>query len=129
MIAVKDLNKSFGKKHILHDVSIEFLRGKINLIIGASGSGKSVLTKCIVGLHEVDTGNIEFDGRDFVNMNFADRKEIRKEIGMLFQGSALFDSLTVEENVKFPLEMYTKMNEKEILDRVNFCLNLSLIHI
>lgn len=123
MIEVKNVNKSFGDNHILHDVSIDFLRGKINLIIGASGSGKSVLTKCIVGLHEVDSGSIAYDDRNFVDMNFADRKAIRKEIGMLFQGSALFDSLTVEENVKFPLEMYTKMSEEEILDRVNFCLN------
>lgn len=123
MIEAKNINKSFGDNHVLQDVSIDFLRGKINLIIGASGSGKSILTKCIVGLHEVDSGSIAYDGRNFVNMNFAGRKAIRKEIGMLFQGSALFDSLTVEENVKFPLEMYTKMNEEEILDRVNFCLN------
>jgi len=122
MIAVKNINKSFGNKQILNDVSISFLRGKINLIIGASGSGKSVLTKCIVGLHEVDNGVVEYDGRDFTCMNFKQRKEIRKEIGMLFQGSALFDSLTVEENVKFPLEMYTKQSEEEILERVNFCL-------
>ncbi len=122
MIEVKNINKSFGEKQILHDVSISFLRGKINLIIGASGSGKSVLTKCIVGLHEIDSGSVEYDGRDFSIMNFKQRKEIRKEIGMLFQGSALFDSLTVEENVKFPLEMYTKQSQEEILERVNFCL-------
>lgn len=122
MIEVKNINKSFGDKQILHDVSISFLRGKINLIIGASGSGKSVLTKCIVGLHDVDSGSIEYDGRNFSKMNFKQRKEVRKEIGMLFQGSALFDSLTVEENVKFPLEMYTKQSEEEILERVNFCL-------
>lgn len=122
MIEIKNINKSFGEKQILHDVSISFLRGKINLIIGASGSGKSVLTKCIVGLHEVDSGTVEYDGRNFSQMNFKQRKEIRKEIGMLFQGSALFDSLTVEENVKFPLEMYTKQSEEEILERVNFCL-------
>lgn len=122
MIEVKNINKSFGDKHVLQDVSISFEQGKINLIIGASGSGKSVLTKCIVGLHEVDSGAIEYNGADFCKMNFAQRKEVRKEIGMLFQGSALFDSLTVEENVKFPLEMYTKQSEEEILDRVNFCL-------
>ena len=92
------------------------------MIIGASGSGKSVLTKCIVGLHEVDNGLIEYDGRDFTHMNFKERKAIRGEIGMLFQGSALFDSLTVEENVKFPLEMHTNKTKEEILDRVNFCL-------
>ena len=122
MIEVKNLNKSFGDKQILHDVSISFLRGKINLIIGASGSGKSVLTKCIVGLHEVDSGAVEYDGRNFSDMNFKQRKDVRKEIGMLFQGSALFDSLTVEQNVKFPLEMYTKQSQEEILERVNFCL-------
>ena len=122
MIEVKNINKSFSDKQILHDVSINFKQGEINLLIGASGSGKSVLTKCIIGLHEVDSGTVEYDGRDFTNMNFKGRKEIRKEIGMLFQGSALFDSLTVEENVKFPLEMYSNQSEEEILDRVNFCL-------
>ncbi len=122
MIDVKNINKSFNGKRILHDVSIGFKQGEINLVIGASGSGKSVLTKCIVGLHEVDSGSVEYDGRDFTQMNFKERKSIRKEIGMLFQGSALFDSLTVEENVKFPLEMYTKNSKEENLDRVNFCL-------
>jgi phospholipid/cholesterol/gamma-HCH transport system ATP-binding protein len=122
MIEVKNINKSFADKQILHDVSIDFKQGEINLVIGASGSGKSVLTKCIVGLHEVDSGSIEYNGRDFTKMNFKERKTIRKEIGMLFQGSALFDSLTVEENVKFPLEMYSQKSHEEILDRVNFCL-------
>lgn len=122
MIEVKNINKSFGDHQVLNDVSISFLRGKINLIIGASGSGKSVLTKCIVGLHDVDSGSIEYDGRDFSKMNFKQRKEVRKEIGMLFQGSALFDSLTVEENVMFPLQMYSNQSEEEIIERVNFCL-------
>ena len=122
MIKVEHIDKSFSGNQILHDVSIDFVRGKMNLIIGASGSGKSVLTKCIVGLHEVDRGVVEYDGRDFTKMNFKQRKEIRKEIGMLFQGSALFDSLTVEENVRFPMEMHTKQSKEEILDRVNFCL-------
>jgi phospholipid/cholesterol/gamma-HCH transport system ATP-binding protein len=122
MINVEHINKSFSGNQILHDISINFRRGKINLIIGASGSGKSVLTKCIVGLYEVDSGLVEYDGRDFTHMNFKQRKEIRKEIGMLFQGAALFDSLTVEENVKFPLEMHTKKSKEEILERVNFCL-------
>jgi len=122
MIAVKNINKSFSGVPVLHDISISFIRKEINLIIGASGSGKSVLTKCIVGLHEVDSGSIEYDGRDFTKMNFKERKGIRKEIGMLFQGGALFDSLTVEENIKFPLEMYTSHSKEEILDRVNFCL-------
>ena len=123
MIEIKNINKSFSGKQILHDVSITFKQGEINLIIGASGSGKSVLTKCIIGLHEVDNGSVLYDGRDFTKMSFEERKGIRKEIGMLFQGSALFDSLTVEENVKFPLEMYSNKSQEEILDRVNFCLN------
>jgi phospholipid/cholesterol/gamma-HCH transport system ATP-binding protein len=122
MIEVKNINKSFSGNQVLHDISISFIPREINLIIGASGSGKSVLTKCIVGLHEVDNGEIEYDNRDFTNMSFKQRKTVRKEIGMLFQGAALFDSLTVEENVKFPLEMYTKKNAAEIIDRVNFCL-------
>jgi phospholipid/cholesterol/gamma-HCH transport system ATP-binding protein len=123
MIEIKNINKSFSEKQILHDVSITFKQGETNLIIGASGSGKSVLAKCIVGLHEVDGGSVFYDGRDFTSMNFKERKAIRREIGMLFQGSALFDSLTVEENVKFPLEMYSKKSKEEILERVNFCLN------
>ena len=122
MIEVKNINKSFDGKQILKNVSVDFKEGEINLIIGASGSGKSVLTKCIVGLHEVDSGSIEYNGRDFTKMNFKQKKTIRKEIGMLFQGSALFDSLTVEENVRFPLEMYSQQSEEEIRDRVNFCL-------
>jgi len=122
MIEVDNINKSFSGNQVLHDISITFNRGEINLIIGASGSGKSVLTKCIVGLYEVDSGTIKYDERDFTHMNLKERKGVRKEIGMLFQGGALFDSLTVEENVKFPLEMYTNMSQEEILDRVNFCL-------
>jgi len=122
MIEVKNINKSFADKQILQDITIDFKQGEINLLIGASGSGKSVLTKCIIGLHEVDSGTVLYNGRDFTNLNFKDRKEIRKEIGMLFQGSALFDSLTVEENVKFPLEMYSNQSKEEVLDRVNFCL-------
>jgi len=122
MIKVSNIRKSFADKEILKDISIDFVRGKMNLIIGASGSGKSVLTKCIVGLHEVDSGIVEYDGRDFTHMNFKQRKGIRKEIGMLFQGAALFDSLTVEENVKFPIEMHTNQSNEEILERVNICL-------
>lgn len=122
MIEVKNIRKSFGDNEVLKDISITFKRGEINLVIGASGSGKSVLTKCIVGLHDVDSGEVEYDGRDFTAMNFKQRQEIRSEIGMLFQGGALFDSLTVEENIRFPLEMYTKQSKEEMLDRVNFCL-------
>jgi phospholipid/cholesterol/gamma-HCH transport system ATP-binding protein len=123
MIEVKHVNKSFGENQVLKDVSTTFEQGKVNLIIGQSGQGKSVLAKCVVGLHEVDSGEILYDGRDFCQMDRLERKEIRKEIGMLFQGSALFDSLTVEENVMFPLTMFTKMTKKERLDRANFCLD------
>ncbi|MBL1233999.1 MAG: ABC transporter ATP-binding protein [Vicingaceae bacterium] len=123
MIEVKNLYKSFGDNHVLKDISVSFEPGKINLIIGGSGSGKSVLTKCMVGLHEIDSGSILYDGKEFTTMNFKQKKKIRKDIGMLFQASALFDSLTVEENVLFPLEMYTKQTKKEMLERVNFCLD------
>ncbi len=123
MIVVDNISKSFGDTQILFDVSATFMEGRVNLIIGASGQGKSVLTKCIVGLHEVDQGAVLYDGRDFSAMNRKERIEIRKEIGMLFQGSALFDSLTVEENVAFPLKMFTDMSQEEMRERANFCLN------
>lgn len=130
MIEIKTITKSFGQTKVLDDISNCFKQGEMNLIIGASGSGKSVLIKCIVGLHEVDFGNIEFNGRDFTKMSFMQRKEIRSEIGMLFQASALFNSLTVEENILFPLQMYTKMSNEEMLDRVNFCLKrVNLINV
>ncbi|MGV3610365.1 MAG: ABC transporter ATP-binding protein [Fluviicola sp.] len=122
MIEVVHVNKTFGDNQVLKDVSASFEKGKVNLIIGQSGQGKSVLAKCIVGLHEVDSGQILYDGRDFTKMNRLERKEIRQEIGMLFQGSALFDSMTVEENIMFPLTMFTKMSRKEMQDRVDFCL-------
>lgn len=122
MIEVINVNKTFGDNQVLNDVSASFEKGKVNLIIGQSGQGKSVLAKCIVGLHEVDSGQILYDGRDFTKMDRLQRKEIRQEIGMLFQGSALFDSMTVEQNIMFPLTMFTKMSKKEMLDRVNFCL-------
>ena len=122
MIELKEVNKSFGTQHVLHDISTVFETGKVNFIIGRSGSGKSVMTKCIVGLLEADTGEVLYAGRNFSAMSNRDRKGIRQEIGMLFQGSALFDSLTVEENVKFPLTMFSKMTAKEMTDRVNFCL-------
>lgn len=122
MIEAKGVNKSFGENHVLHDVSTKFEKGKVNLIIGQSGQGKSVLAKCLVGLHDPDTGTVFYDKRDFTSMSRKDKKAIRKEIGMLFQGSALFDSMTVEENVMFPLTMFSDMTEKEKLERVNFCL-------
>lgn len=122
MIETKHITKSFGDQTVLKDVSIDFEPGRVNFIIGRSGSGKSVLTKCIVGLLEVNEGKVIYDGRDFTAMDIKARKEIRKEIGMLFQGSALFDSLTVEENVMFPLTMFSDMPKDEMLDRANFCL-------
>ncbi|GIV42390.1 MAG: ABC transporter ATP-binding protein [Vicingaceae bacterium] len=122
MIEVRHLYKSFGQKLVLEDVSFSFERGKTNLIIGASGSGKSVFIKCIVGLHKPNSGKVLFDGRDFYAISTKERKEIRSEIGMLFQSSALFDSMTVEENVMFPLRMYSNLSKAEMLKRVNFCL-------
>lgn len=123
MIEVKNLTKRFGDNMVLDDVSVSFEQGKINLIIGQSGSGKTVLLKAIVGLHDVDSGEIWYDNRLYNNLNFSEKKEIRKEIGMLFQGSALFDSSTVQENVMFPLDMFTEMSFTEKLERVNFCLD------
>lgn len=122
MIEIKGLNKSFGNRQILYDINAKFETGKVNLIIGQSGQGKSVLTKCIVGLLEPDSGEVLFDGRDFVKMNRNERKAMRKEVGMLFQGSALFDFMNVEDNIRFPLTMFSDMNKKEIQERVDFCL-------
>lgn len=122
MIKVCNLEKSFNNKIVLDDASVIFETGKTNLIIGRSGSGKTVLLKSIVGLHEVDKGEIWFEDVLFNNLDFAARKEIRKEMGMLFQGSALFDSLTVEQNVRFPLDVFTNQSLQEKNDRVNFCL-------
>ena len=123
MVEVKNISKSFGDIKVLDDISTSFKAGQVNLIIGSSGQGKSVLAKCIVGLYEVDAGHVLYDGRDFSVMDRKERTEIRKEIGMLFQGSALFDSITVLENVIFPLRMFTKMSEEEMHDRAIFCLN------
>jgi phospholipid/cholesterol/gamma-HCH transport system ATP-binding protein len=123
MITVENIFKSFNETAVLEGISVVFEKGKTNLIIGRSGSGKTVLMKCIVGLHEVDKGAILYDDRNFVSMNFSDRKVLRREIGMMFQGSALFDSLTVEENVMFPLNMFTTMTPPEKHERTNICLN------
>jgi phospholipid/cholesterol/gamma-HCH transport system ATP-binding protein len=122
MIEAKDVNKYFGEHHVLKNISCTFEKGKTNLIIGQSGSGKTVLMKCLVGLFEVDTGMVIYDDRNFSEMNFEQRKNLRQEIGMLFQGSALFDYMTVEENVMFPLNMFTKQTKQEKLNRVNFVL-------
>ena len=122
MIEVKDIVKSFDGRTVLHDVSATFHTGKTNLIIGQSGSGKTVLMKSLVGLLQPDSGSILFDGRDIVTMPGNDVKELRKEIGMLFQGSALFDSETVLGNVMFPLVMFTDKSREEMLERARFCI-------
>jgi phospholipid/cholesterol/gamma-HCH transport system ATP-binding protein len=123
MIRLENVNKSFDDLQVLNDISISFESGKTNLIIGQSGSGKTVLLKSIIGLHEIDNGAIYYNERDFTVMNQKQRKEIRKEMGMVFQGGALFDSFNVEENVKFPLDMFSNMTEKEKQKRVSFCLD------
>jgi len=122
MIEIKNIKKSFDDKVVLDGIDGSFEKGRMNLIIGASGTGKSVLLKCIVGLVVPDEGAVFYDNRDFTHGNRDLKTEIRREIGMLFQGSALFDSKTVEENVMFPLDVLTKMPKDEKLDRVNFCL-------
>ncbi len=123
MIVAENISKFFNGEQVLFDISVVFEPGKTNLIIGKSGSGKTVLMKSIIGLHIAEQGSILYDNRDFVNMESKERSLLRKEMGMLFQGSALFDSLTVEENVRFPLDMFSKMSEEEKKERVNFCLN------
>jgi len=122
MIECKNINKAFNGKQILKDVSAKFEQGKTNLIIGASGTGKSVLLKTLVGLVRPDSGSVLYDDRDFTEANKEEKQVIRREIGMLFQGGALFDSKTVEENVMFPLDMLSEMSKSEKADRVNFCL-------
>lgn len=122
MIEVLNISKSFKGVDVLKGVSVVFEPSKTNLIIGKSGSGKTVLLKSIIGLHEVDSGSILFNKRDFTKMKSLQRKQIRKEIGMLFQGSALFDSSTLLENVRFPLDMFTNMSEEEKTERAVFCL-------
>lgn len=127
MIEVRNISKSFGKKEVLKNVSLVAEQGKTTLVIGGSGQGKTVLMKCIVGLEEVNSGGVFYDGRNFSEMDFKQRKEFRKEMGMLFQGAALFDSLTVEENVGFPLSIFSDMSDSEKQDRINFC--LSRVHL
>ena len=122
MIEVAHLTKSFGDNTVLHDISATFDSGKTNLIIGQSGSGKTVLMKCIIGLHQVDSGKILYDDTDITSMTKKQITKMRQKVGMLFQGSALFDSMTVEENVRFPLEMFSEKSREEWNERVNFCL-------
>ena len=122
MIEIKDIYKTFGDNEVLKGISTKFLPGKNNLIIGGSGSGKTTLLKCIVGLHEPTKGGVFFNDQDFTKMTFEERVPIRTEIGMLFQNSALFDSMTVEENIMFPLNLFTDRSRAEKLERANFCL-------
>ncbi len=122
MIEAVNINKSFDEKQVLKNVSTAFEAGKTNLVIGQSGSGKTVLIKCLVGLFKIDGGKILYNDRDFSKMNFKKKRTIRKEIGMMFQGGALFDSLTVEENIVFPLNMFTNMTAKEKKAKADFCL-------
>ncbi|TFH38295.1 MAG: ATP-binding cassette domain-containing protein [Bacteroidia bacterium] len=128
MIEVRNVYKSFNKSPVLEDISVTFVPGITNLIIGRSGSGKTVLLKSIVGLHEVDSGQILYDDVLFSDMDSVQRKPLRQQMGMLFQGGALFDSLTVEENILFPLNMFTRMGLEEKMARVNFCLERVNIH-
>ena len=123
MISIENIYKSFDGKPVLKDISTVFEPGCTNLIIGRSGSGKTVLLKSIVGLHEVDQGHIFYDKRDFTGMGNKQRKKLRQEMGMVFQGGALFDSLTVEENLRFPLDMFTDLSSKEKQMRVDLCLD------
>jgi phospholipid/cholesterol/gamma-HCH transport system ATP-binding protein len=123
MIEVKNIKKSFNGKDVIQDVSCTMDTGKCNLIIGSSGSGKTVFMKCLVGLFSPDSGDILYGGQNFTKMNIDERKEVRKEIGMLFQGSALFSSMTVESNIIFPLDMFTNWSRKKKLERVNEVLN------
>ena len=118
MIEIKDLHKSFGEEHILKGLNFVFETGKTNLVIGQSGSGKSVLLKCMLGLFTPEEGTIEYDGKPYSSFDEGQKRELRQEIGMLFQGGALFDSMTVEENVMFPLRMFTRKKRKELLERV-----------
>lgn len=119
MIEVKDIKKSFGDAQILKGISTTFEAGKTNLIIGRSGSGKTVLLKTLLGIHTPDEGTISFNGKVYSELTKDEKRDLRTEIGMVFQGSALFDSMTVEENVGFPLKMFTNKKKNEIRDRVN----------
>ena len=122
MIEVKDVIKSFDGDVILKGISAVFEQGKVNMIIGPSGSGKTVLLKSIIGIHRIDSGRIEYNGRNLPDLRMKDIRLLRREVGMLFQGSALFDSMTVLENVLFPLEMFSKNSKEENIERARYCL-------
>lgn len=123
MIEVKDIYKSFGESHVLKGVSATFHKGDTSMIIGTSGSGKTVFLKCLLGLFSPEKGDICYDNRHYSKMSLSEKRELRKEIGMVFQGGALFDSETIEDNIKFPLKMFTDQSDEEMRDRVNFVLN------
>ncbi len=122
MIEVNNIHKSFGEAHVLKGITTTFEKGKTNLIIGSSGSGKTVFIKCLLGLLIPELGTISYNGRIYAKLEPSEQRDLRQEMGMVFQGSALFDSMTVEGNVMFPLDMFTKQSKSEMLDRVNFVL-------
>lgn len=128
MIEIKHITKSFGNHKVIDDVSFVLQQGKTNLVIGESGSGKTTILKMMVGLHTIDSGQIIYDKVVFNELEEKQKQDFRKDIGMLFQGGALFDSMTVEENVAFPLKMFTHLSDKEINERVNFCLDKVRLH-
>jgi phospholipid/cholesterol/gamma-HCH transport system ATP-binding protein len=122
MIKIEKLNKYFGDQHVLKDINITYKPGQCSLIIGASGSGKTVLLKALVGLHEINSGQIWYEDAIFNKLSTGEKKKIRKEMGMLFQGSALFDFATVEENIRFPMDFFTDWSDSQKKERINFCL-------
>jgi len=131
MIEVNDIHKSFGDTQVLKGISTNFSKGKTNLIIGQSGSGKTVFLKCLLGLFSPEEGSISYSGKDYSKLTVDERRDLRQEMGMVFQGSALFDSMTVAGNVRFPLEMFTKQSKSEKNERVDFVLkrvNLTEAH-
>jgi len=122
MIEIKNIHKSFGDNHVLKNISFKFEKGKTNLIIGESGSGKTTLLRILIGLHKIDQGEVLYDGRDFNQLNSKEKRKLRQEIGVLFQRGALYDFMNVEENIMFPLTMFTNQSYEEKIERVNNCL-------
>ncbi len=122
MIEIKNIHKSFGDNHVLKNISFKFEKGKTNLIIGESGSGKTTLLRILIGLHKIDKGEVLYDGRDFNQLNSKEKRKLRQEIGVLFQRGALYDFMNVEENIMFPLTMFTNQSYEEKIERVNNCL-------